>query len=159
MCRSGPNGMPKDWNAAAAAVAEHISAHLFGVHRGSVPWRNSRLSVVFGNDGYDIPPAPGQGDCERAQVEVHLLRRRLSDLGIREMGFGLCDDGYTWAMIVHSGNRVWLAAEVGDAWRIACGGSPDDPEWRAFKQARGLTGTEDLSPGERQPAPRIDGAS
>jgi hypothetical protein len=42
---------------------------------------------------------------------------------------------------------VWLAAEVGDAWRIACGGSPDDPEWRAFKQARGLRGTEDLSSG------------
>jgi hypothetical protein len=114
---------------------------------------------VFGNDGYEIPPQSDQGDCERAQVEVHLLRQRLSDLGVREMGFGLCEDGYTWAMIVLNDNRVWLAAEVGDAWRIACGGSPDDPEWRAFKKARGLTGTEDLSSSQRQQVPRTDGAS
>jgi hypothetical protein len=116
-----------DWNREAALSAVHVTEHMFEAHRGAIPWRVMGYSVVFGNDGYTpsssfrfvTDPEPSEPDL-RAQKEVEIVRGYLSSFGIKEMGFGLDDEGYSWAMIVNSTDTSLLHNVVFVAWGKAC---------------------------------------
>jgi hypothetical protein len=95
-----------DWNAEAEAMALHVAENLSPVPRGVLSGRQSRVSVVFGNDRELDPLA--------AQQEVSRIRDALEQAGIRVLGFGVVpDDDLTWAMIVESEDVALLNELVG----------------------------------------------
>jgi hypothetical protein len=84
-----------EWNAEAEAMAQYVAENLAGQPRGAIPGRQTRVSVVFGNEGRRDPAA--------VQDEVARITGLLDDQGIRVLGFGTAPgDGETWAMIVES---------------------------------------------------------
>jgi hypothetical protein len=114
------------WNREADRHANVLSDVHFNVHRGATACPTlPGVSVVFGNDGWE-------GESSRAQKEVQLLRERLAAQGIEELGFGLNDDFYTWAILCRTQDVDFLSTAVWDCWREAVGRNADDPEWQAF---------------------------
>lgn len=109
-----------DWNLEAKKVAEYVGTNLFEAHRGALAKPNG-IVVVFGNDGYE------SGD--RAKREVETVRKVLptKDPSSTELGFGVCDGGYTWVLLYRTNNKreaECLAAEatlvVWRGWNEAC---------------------------------------
>lgn len=83
----------RKWNRAAKNAANWIGDHLFERHRGAIVW-HAGTAVIFGNDGYS--------STAWVRQQVAILRQMLKDSDVKELGFGLADDGYTWALIVRS---------------------------------------------------------
>ena len=70
-----------------------------------------------------------------SQREVELIRRRLRELAAQEIGFGLSQDGFSWALLVSCDDRryktspgkamqrellkITLEEAVSQAWEIA----------------------------------------
>ncbi len=135
----------RNLNDIACGLAAHVRKNLACVERGAVPVRLVEDTVglirvveegavigIFGNDNY-IAEA-------KARREVELTRRRLREMGAEEAGFGLSQDGYTWALLVRcDGSRyhtetgkalqrellkIALEEAVGRAWRDACDAMP-----------------------------------
>ncbi len=132
-------------NDIARGLAAHVRKNLTCVERGAVPVRlvedlPGPLQVVeagtvlgvFGNDNYVAEV--------RARREVELTRLRVQAAGAREVGFGLSEDGFTWAMLVHCDEsryqtpagramqrellKITLEEAVSRAWREACDAEP-----------------------------------
>jgi hypothetical protein len=92
-------------NEIASGLAAHVRKNLASVERGAVPVRlvdettgpvrfadpGSGVVGVFGNDNY-VAEA-------RSRREVELIRRQLRAMGAEEVGFGLSQDGFTWALL------------------------------------------------------------
>ena len=95
-----------DWNAEAEAMARYVAENLPHVPRGVLPGRQSRVSIIFGNEGDRDPPA--------VQDEVSRIRDSLDEAEIRVLGFG-SDVGneQTWAMLVESEDLALLEELVG----------------------------------------------
>ena len=140
-------GNPTDWNVAAIEAADRIKAHRFDEHNGAACFWKRGVFIAFGNDGYT--------QDEKSRGAVDLLRQRLDDLQITELGFGVdSSDGYTWAMLVQpeeflseDGFVEELAALVTEARRISKGIGFDakDPHWEAYKRVQGLSEPNDAS--------------
>jgi hypothetical protein len=94
------------WTETANGLARQIRAAYAFVKRGVVPLRfvddssgtphfvdDAPLVIgVFGNDNYLWD--------ENTRKEVEVFRHRLQEMDAAEMGFGLSDDGQTWAILV-----------------------------------------------------------
>ena len=102
----------RNLNEVASGLAAHVRKNLASVERGAVPVRvveeepgrpvrfvGESASVVglFGNDNY-IAEA-------RSRREVELIRQRLQELAAQEIGFGLSQDGFSWALLVSCDER------------------------------------------------------
>ena len=100
----------RSMNDIACGLASHVRKNLACVERGAVPVRliddttgpvrvieEGAVLGIFGNDNY-IAEA-------KARREVELTRGRLRDFGAEEVGFGLSQDGYTWALLVRGDDR------------------------------------------------------
>jgi hypothetical protein len=97
-----------DWNAEAEAMALYVAENLCDVPRGAIAGRQSRVSVVFGNEG--------ERDAPAVQEEVSRIRNLLEAAGIRVLGFGVVpDDDRTWAMIVESEDIALIDELVGSS--------------------------------------------
>jgi hypothetical protein len=95
-----------DWNAEAGVMAEQVARNLADRPRGAIAGRQSRVSVVFGNESGRDP--------EAIDDEVARIRDRLDQEGIRVLGFAAAPgDGETWAMIVESEDLPLLEEIVG----------------------------------------------
>ena len=132
-------------NDIACGLAAHVRKNLARVERGAVPVRlvedtagpirvveEGSVIGVFGNDNY-VAEA-------KARREVELTRQRLRELGAEEAGFGLSQDGYSWALLVRCDERryrtekgkalqrellkIALEEAVSRAWRDACDAMP-----------------------------------
>jgi hypothetical protein len=132
-------------NDIACGLAAHVRKNLAEVERGAVPVRlvedtpglvhvieEGAVIGVFGNDNY-IAEA-------KARREVEFTRRQLREIGGEEAGFGLSQDGYTWALLVRCDERryktaagkamqrellkIALEEAVSRAWRRACDDLP-----------------------------------
>jgi hypothetical protein len=132
-------------NDIACGLAAHVRKNLTCVERGAVPVRlvedtpgplrvaeDGAVIGIFGNDNYIAE--------SRARHEVELTRRRLKELGGEEAGFGLSQDGFTWALLVRCQERryrteagkvmqrellkIALDEAVSRAWRDACDADP-----------------------------------
>ena len=133
----------RGYNDVASGLATHVRKNLASIERGAVPVRlveetagpfrtlgqNGAVLGVFGNDNYVAE--------SRARREVELMRRRVRELGAEEVGFGLSQDGYSWAMLVRCDDRrfkteagrslqrelmkITLEDEVSHAWQTAGG--------------------------------------
>ncbi len=132
-------------NDIACGLAAHVRKNLGCVERGAVPVRlvedtagpirvveDGAVIGIFGNDNY-IAEA-------NSRREVELTRQRLRQMGAEEAGFGLSQDGYTWALLVRCDERryrteagralqrellkIALEEAVSRAWRDACDAAP-----------------------------------
>jgi hypothetical protein len=132
-------------NDIACGLAAHVRKNLASVERGAVPVRlveeaagpirvveDGSVLGIFGNDNY-IAEA-------KARREVELTRRQLKGVGAEEVGFGLSQDGYTWALLVRCDDRRYktpagkamqrellkfaLEEVVARAWRTVCDADP-----------------------------------
>jgi len=140
-------GNPTDWSVAAVEAADRIKAHRFDEHNGAACFWKRGVFVAFGNDDYT--------QDEKSRGAVDLLRQRLDDLQITELGFGVdSSDGYTWTMLVEPEEFLSedafveeLASLVTEARRISKGIGFDakDPHWEAYKQVQGLSEPDDES--------------
>src|SRR4051812_1022686 len=113
-----------EWNDEAIRLANYISEHMHEAHRGAMPWTESGVSVLFGNDAYANDEDSGDN---RSVDEVNMIRRALERRKKEILGFGVCDEGYAWVMLVrccevgrlddlvwsaYPGNRVqWFEAK------------------------------------------------
>ena len=96
----------QDWNAEAEAMAQYVAENLSGTPRGAIEGRQSRVSILFGNEA-------GRDPAE-VQDEVARIRDDLDQQGIRVLGFAAAPgDGETWAMIVESEDIPLLDDLVG----------------------------------------------
>jgi len=92
-----------------------------------LPCGTGQLVGAFGNDGYTTD--------DRVQREVSALRRQLQEVVLEELGFGLSDDGHTWALLVRPRTlprdspgfeiapealAAYVDKAVWAAWRLAC---------------------------------------
>jgi hypothetical protein len=112
------------WNQVANNLATHARKNLAFVERGAVPVRviaegpaplplqeeDSVVVGVFGNDNYITN--------DRARREVELVRQHLKEARGIEVGFGLSQDGYTWAMVVRPVEQHYQT-EAGKAFQKA----------------------------------------
>ncbi len=97
----------QDWNAEAAAMTRHVTEHFPDITRGAIAGRQSRVSVVFGQEAGRDPAA--------VQDEITRVRDMLDREGIRILGFAQgTGDGETWAMIVESEEVELLNELLGD---------------------------------------------
>lgn len=132
-------------NDVACGLAAHVRKNLACVERGAVPVRlvddtagpvrvieEGAVIGIFGNDNYIAEV--------KARREVELTRRQLRDVGAEEVGFGLSQDGYTWALLVRCDDRRYktlagkalqkellkfaLEEAVARAWRTVCDAEP-----------------------------------
>ncbi len=137
--------LPRTLNDIASGLATHVRKNLAFIERGALPVRlvddsaglvrvveEGAVLGIFGNDNYIAET--------RARREVELIRLQLRELGAEEAGFGLSQDGYTWALLVRcadhrykteAGNilqrellKLALEEAVGRAWRDVCDADP-----------------------------------
>jgi hypothetical protein len=115
---------PYLWNQVANNLAAHARKNLAFVERGAVPVRvvaegpvpgqlddeDTVVVGVFGNDNYVTNV--------QARREVELVRQHLQDVRGVEVGFGLSQDGYTWAMVVRPVEQHYHT-EAGKAFQKA----------------------------------------
>jgi hypothetical protein len=105
-----------DWNETAKGLAHQMRQRPITVERGAVPLRlvdetlkpprpvedGPLVLGVFGNDNYvaDL----------KARRAVELVRQRLKDGEARELGFGISEDGQTWALLVGADKNRYQTA-------------------------------------------------
>lgn len=109
---------------AVARCADMLKSDYFRFHRGAMTVRGYK--IVFGNDGFSVDK-----ECDlRSQLEVVRVVRTINRINtvwkqpvIQITGFGLCCDGYSWAMRIKTDYFNWagiLDTAVWDAWFRAC---------------------------------------
>lgn len=86
------------WDVEAVEAVAYIKAHFFEAHRGALLWLPC-VTAVFGNDGYSAP---------EAKEQVERIRARLKSLGIQVLSFAVCEDDYSYALLVDSNDARTL---------------------------------------------------
>jgi len=100
--------MNNDWNVEAIAMARHVRDHMCEAHRGAMPWKQSGVTVIFGNDCYEDP---------RAKIEIARLRAFLELREIPILGFGLDpEEHYSWAILIQYLAHEEMVPVVWDCW-------------------------------------------
>lgn len=92
-------------------IANYLQEHHFEAHRGAV-LLHPGCTVVFGNDGYGEDKEKLDAACLRVRKEVRQLRKNLKMNKMHELGFGVSDDQYTWALAVDTPLAKRLNDEV-----------------------------------------------
>ncbi len=117
------------WRAAATMVAAHIRAHHYDFQRGLLLIPRSQddkvIVWVFGND-----PDPS---AEASEAEMDLIRSRIQDRPLEELGAGFSQDRHTWVLVLRTDNsnyhtragkafnlemlKTWLDDVIQQAWQ------------------------------------------
>ena len=108
----------------ASRRAAHAYRNLFHCHRGS--YLSRRACVIYGNDGFSTEV--------RSQREAVRVALEIEAMGHEVEGFGVSEDGYSWALVVRFAHGTpksergyvdWrLNSVVGDVWFKMAGLSP-----------------------------------
>jgi hypothetical protein len=122
----------------ATMLAVYVKNNFASTSRGAMLIRcvsdGTVIAAVYGNDNYLTD--------SKARREVELVRGRLGQGQVQELGFGLSPDGSSWALLVRTDSnrfhtaagkafhtemvRIFLEDAVEGAWSNACGtGLPD----------------------------------
>jgi hypothetical protein len=103
--------MIHDWNADACSSANSIRRDMPASERGAFHTGVPGVCLAYGADDY--------AHDHRARLEVTLLRQRLYDAGLAELGFGTSYDGRVWVLMVQTNDADSLTNALLDAWRVA----------------------------------------
>jgi hypothetical protein len=132
-----------DWNETAKGLATQVRKSQITVERGAVPLRLVDESArpprfiedgplvlgVFGNDNYLAD--------RKARREVELLRQRLKETEARELGFGMSEDGLTWALLVGADRNRYKTGPGRALQRELLKVFLEDAVWHAWTSADG----------------------
>jgi len=99
----------RDWNAYASEKANLLARQMPAADRTVIHDGPGGQSLLFAHDNYATDPL--------AREQVTLLRQRLFEAGIAELGFGVSDDGRTWVMVVSSPDPAALDAALLATWQ------------------------------------------
>lgn len=98
----------KDWDEFAGELTVHVRRHWQSLHRGAVLMpcidEAATFALVFANNEGAAPEAVHQ--------EVDLIRQRVRDEDMEDLGFGLSDDGCTWTLVIRIQTQL-CQTEVG----------------------------------------------
>jgi hypothetical protein len=137
-----------DWNETAKGLAKQVRHSQIAVERGAVPLRlvdetskpprfvddGPLVLGVFGNDNYLAD--------YKARRAVELLRQQLKHSEGRELGFGISEDGLTWALLVGADRNRYKTAPGRALQRELLKAFLEDAVWLAWKRATGDSTTE-----------------
>lgn len=87
------------WDYAASQIANFMKKHHFEAHRGAVSYAPD-VTAIFGNDGYSAKKTEAEKNVFDASEEVNILKEKLRFLKIKILGFGLCEEKYSWVLII-----------------------------------------------------------
>lgn len=127
----------RNWSEFVSALALYARSKLTTVERGTLLIRcttdGSLIAAVFGNDGYLRD--------NKSRREADMVRRRVKEMSVAELGFALSPDGHTWALLVAANQqpfhtdaartfqmemlRGMLEETVQGAWQAACAKAPE----------------------------------
>ncbi len=128
----------------ATMLAMYVKKNMASVHRGAMLVRcvndGLMIAAVFGNDHFLAD--------DKTRREVELVRERLAEAAVSELGFGLAPDGSAWTLLVNAEGsqyhtevgkafhmemfRIFLENTVQGAWCSACGvPTVPTPRWVA----------------------------
>jgi len=130
-----------DWNETARGLARQVRQCRITVERGAVPLRlvdettkpprfiddGPLVLGVFGNDNYFTDA--------KARRTVELLRQRLKEGEGRELGFGVSEDGLTWALLVGADRNRYQTAMGRALQRELLKVFLEDALWNAWQRA------------------------
>jgi len=131
----------QEWDQTAAEFARHVKRFRHIAERGAVLLRfmDSRMKLVndaplviglFGNDDYFKD--------HRAKYEVDQIRERLRLAHVEEVGFGLCEDGSTWALLVRSDLPRYETAAGREFAQEVIKACLDDMVWESWRAVSDL---------------------
>jgi hypothetical protein len=149
------------WSETANGLAQQVRKGYGFVKRGVVPLRfvddteqpprfvdDAPLVVgVFGNDNYLWD--------DKTRREVELVRQRLRDLPeVAEMGFGLSQDGQTWAMLIAT-DRDRYHTQAGQLFqKEMLKAALEQVVWNSWRQVSGMPADNVLEDAESPGAPQ-----
>jgi hypothetical protein len=134
-----------DWNETAKGLARQMRQCRITVERGAVPLRlvdettrpprfvedGPIVLGVFGNDNYRTDAT--------ARRAVELLRQRLRETDARELGFGVSEDGLTWALLVGAERTRYQTAPGRALQRELLKCFLEEAVWNAWQHAAAIT--------------------
>ena len=91
----------------------HRTTRRDAVELGETDAETCEACLIYGNDGFETDA--------RSQREVATVARKLLEMGIPILGFGVEPTGHTWAIKVHHNDHELLKLLVRNAWHDACG--------------------------------------
>jgi hypothetical protein len=136
-----------DWNETAKEFAQHMAQYRVLVKRGAVPFRfldettqpgkildDAPLVIgMFGNADFDAATAGASGSLELDQVR-HLLR----DEAVEELGFGISNDGFTWALLYGADKGPYETTAGQEFHRELLKSFLEDVAWEAWRSVSAL---------------------
>jgi hypothetical protein len=99
------------WNQAASEFAQELGRYRLCLERGAVSFRFLDEATLHLRSVLDCPLVIGifgndhdnyAGRDQLAEREVNQLRDRLKVEAVQELGFGISEDGGTWALLVRA---------------------------------------------------------
>ena len=93
----------------------------------------SYIFIVYNQNGNEALP------CARLYSMAFAIcaKQRLDEAGVEEIGFGVSEDGCTWALLVRPDHprwvRLFLEEAVRQAWSIANGMFPNEAVCESLK--------------------------
>jgi len=101
-----------DWNNTARGVAGYMQQFRLLLERGAV---SLQYDLEWAPADEDHPVVVGvlgnDNDCgNTGQREVELVRNRVNDANLQELGYGESADRSTWAMLIGSENHCQTAS-------------------------------------------------
>jgi hypothetical protein len=123
-----------DWNETAREVADFVQQLRPIVDRGAIPLQLDARDAVAGEDepvvvgmfGNDNDPG------NSGSREVELVRNRLQDSPLEELGYGESSDGSTWALVIGAVQSPCLTPTGHRFQRELLQIFLDDLVWRAW---------------------------
>jgi hypothetical protein len=149
------------WTETANGLAQQVRKNYSFVKRGVVPLRfvddaaqpprfvdDAPLVIgVFGNDNYLWD--------EKTRREVEEVRQRLRDLPeVTETGFGLSDDGQTWALLVATDKDRYQTKPGQVFQKELLKMALEQVVWNAWRSASGMPADNALEDGASEGAPQ-----
>lgn len=133
-----------NWTKTACFFARQMARYRLMLDRGAVC-----LSFFDETTGKDVVPETGpvvigvfENDnimAGRTDLEIELLRHRLDHLGATELGFGVSEDGTTWALLIAAADQNNYQTEIGKRLQLELiTSSLDEMIWDSWQQSHAL---------------------
>jgi len=125
------------WDETARRFADHMGQFRTLVERGVAPIRFLEETTM--NDLTDCPVVVGvfgndRSQADEAQRELDLVRGRLKETDASELGFGVNDDGTTWALLVGVESSQYQTVAGQTMQRELFKAFLEDAVWGAWRQ-------------------------
>jgi hypothetical protein len=148
------------WCETANGLARQVHKVYPFVKRGVVPLRFVDDTVTppqFVNDAPLVVGVFGNDSSlwdDKMRRELEVVRERLKDLPVAEMGFGLSEDGHTWAMLVGTERDRYQTRAGQVLQKELLKASLEQIVWNAWRLAAGMPADNRLEDAESAGAPQ-----